>query len=1052
MEFDGLDTQVVVPDDASIQNIFDGGGAAEVLINARSDGGGNDGHILRKNTFILWTDLDDGTNYRLKFQQGFSTTAGAWQTDTNLPLNETIHVAVIYNSDSTSNDPTIFINGVPRTVGDGLTETSTPAGTRTSDSSNDLYISNRPCCGGDRAFDGWIDEVAVYSATVPAPTVALHAYEALPMYASAVRKDAPVGYWRLGETSGNAIDISGNGNNGTVTLGGGSYDADGLLVGETDGSLMFDGADTKVSIAAATPINNIFDGGGAVEFVINPESAGENSAARIVNKSWQALTVLPSGDTYSLDFDYGFSTAAGKWRVSGLPLNETTHVVIVYDNSSASNDPVFWIDGEPMTVGNGVTEELAPSGTRNSDAATNITIGNIPASSRTFDGRIDEVALYATPPGGQAIAQHAFQALQQYSSLALEAEPVGYWRLGESSGSALDSSGNGNQGTVTIGSGTRDAEALVDDDGSIDFDGQDAQVLIPDDAVLQNIFDGGGTIEAWINPRSDGGLDDGHIIRKSPWILIVDQDDGTYYSLKFHYYHSTTNGTWVTDVRFPLNETAHVAVVYDADSVNNNPTIYVDGEALTVGNGLTETSSPVGTRNTDVGYDLYISNRPCCGGDVAFDGRIDEVSVYNVALSNAAIRRHRGTGEQYDDLYRLIGVGTDEYTYDAVGNRLTMRKSGTRTKYVYDAADRLTSVIPTGGSTVSYTWDDNGNLTARGSDSFGWDAADRLISATVSSDTTTFAYNGDGLRDSVTADSVTTTYTWDVNRSIPQVIDDEEGGFVYGVGRILKNTPPSVEGDTFHYLTDGLGSVLRFGTLEYPAYDVFGAPPGVEVSIPVTNDFRFAGEQKDPTGLYYLRARYYDPVVGRFVSRDPLASSVEWQGHHFAYAANNPVLMVDPLGLYEGNEYEQKHCGAKGNPLEQAWNATMHGGACRTAVIAKEKALTETAARYGDEWGDHTPGGAFRHCYWSGLMALYLGADGSKTFGDLHEADDPNSLPAGFDYYNNAVGRLVGEKYRTVADFSVGEQLIADACYTLADRNSLITYYNDLRVYPGRNW
>jgi YD repeat-containing protein len=67
------------------------------------------------------------------------------------------------------------------------------------------------------------------------------------------------------------------------------------------------------------------------------------------------------------------------------------------------------------------------------------------------------------------------------------------------------------------------------------------------------------------------------------------------------------------------------------------------------------------------------------------------------------------------------------------------------TDYAYDAADRLTSVDPPSASPITYTWDDNGNLTARGSDSFVWDAEDRMTSATVSSVTTTFAFNGDGL-------------------------------------------------------------------------------------------------------------------------------------------------------------------------------------------------------------------------------------------------------------------------------------------------------------------
>jgi YD repeat-containing protein len=137
----------------------------------------------------------------------------------------------------------------------------------------------------------------------------------------------------------------------------------------------------------------------------------------------------------------------------------------------------------------------------------------------------------------------------------------------------------------------------------------------------------------------------------------------------------------------------------------------------------------------------------------------------------------------YDDLYRITDVtypGPDDvdYTYDAVGNRETLVTGSGTTQYAYDAADRLTSVTPPGAGAISYTWDDNGNLTDRGSDSFVWDAEDRLVSATVDSFETTFGYNGDGLRDSITMSSSTTYYTWDVNRSIPQVVDDETYQYV----------------------------------------------------------------------------------------------------------------------------------------------------------------------------------------------------------------------------------------------------------------------------------
>ena len=53
------------------------------------------------------------------------------------------------------------------------------------------------------------------------------------------------------------------------------------------------------------------------------------------------------------------------------------------------------------------------------------------------------------------------------------------------------------------------------------------------------------------------------------------------------------------------------------------------------------------------------------------------------------------------------------------------------------------------------------------------------------------------------------------------------------------------------------------------------------------------------TGLQYLRARYYDMEMGRFMSRDPLAKFVLWNGHPYVYASNLPTILTDPQGLYE---------------------------------------------------------------------------------------------------------------------------------------------------------
>ena len=286
---------------------------------------------------------------------------------------------------------------------------------------------------------------------------------------------------------------------------------------------------------------------------------------------------------------------------------------------------------------------------------------------------------------------------------------------------------------------------------------------------------------------------------------------------------------------------------------------------------------------------------------ISHDDGLTTVKEVTYTLDGVGIRTQRvdGLGTHtyaYDDLYRQTSVtypgpSTDTYTYDAVGNRLTKNTDD----YTYDAADRLTDV-----EGVTYDYDDNGNLTDRGSDSFVWDAADRLTSATVSSVTTTFVYNGGGLRDSLTTGGNTTTFTWDVARSIPQLLDDGHLRYTYGLGRVSQIDGSEV---THYYLSDALGSTMALTDASKTVvndyeYDVFGAVSASSGSL--ANDFEFTGEQTDDsTDLQYLRARYYDPSTGRFVSRDPISGTAVVPGtaNRYAYVLNNPANLDDPSGL-----------------------------------------------------------------------------------------------------------------------------------------------------------
>jgi RHS repeat-associated protein len=103
-----------------------------------------------------------------------------------------------------------------------------------------------------------------------------------------------------------------------------------------------------------------------------------------------------------------------------------------------------------------------------------------------------------------------------------------------------------------------------------------------------------------------------------------------------------------------------------------------------------------------------------------------------------------------------------------------------------------------------------------------------------------------------------------------------------------------------YLLRDGLGSTTELGdgagnvTGTY-RYDVFGAPRS---QTGATTEFNFTGEQTDPTALQYLRARYYDPAVGRFVSSDPAESRPRDPRtlNRFVYVINQPAQLTDPSG------------------------------------------------------------------------------------------------------------------------------------------------------------
>jgi RHS repeat-associated protein len=256
----------------------------------------------------------------------------------------------------------------------------------------------------------------------------------------------------------------------------------------------------------------------------------------------------------------------------------------------------------------------------------------------------------------------------------------------------------------------------------------------------------------------------------------------------------------------------------------------------------------------------------------------------------------------YDPLYELTrvtqGASTVEsYSFDAVGNRLT---SLNVSSYTSNNSNELTNQPG-----VTYMYDNNGNVISKadgtGTTAYSWDFEDRLTRITLPGGSqVNFKYDPMGRRIQKSASSGTTNYIYDGVNVLEEV--GTTGALVsrytHGPG-IDEPLALLRSGTTSYYEADGLGSVTSLSNssgalVSTNVYDSFGKLTSSGGTI--INPYRFTGRELDSeTGLYYYRARYYDPSIGRFINEDPIGFAGGF--NFYAYVRNNPINWVDPLGL-----------------------------------------------------------------------------------------------------------------------------------------------------------
>ncbi|MDP4183287.1 MAG: RHS repeat-associated core domain-containing protein, partial [Bacillota bacterium] len=250
------------------------------------------------------------------------------------------------------------------------------------------------------------------------------------------------------------------------------------------------------------------------------------------------------------------------------------------------------------------------------------------------------------------------------------------------------------------------------------------------------------------------------------------------------------------------------------------------------------------------------------------------------------------------------------FTYDQAGNRTARTKGKIKAEYSYDKRNRLIEKIEGADQTI-YQYDPHGNLiqesSRRGVTKYTYDCFNRTASVqSVNGGFIKNVYDPEGLRFEVQENGQISRFVFSGRDVVSEL--DGSGSLKYSTIRgheLLASK--DVTGKGYYYLNNAHGDVtaLISGTgdiVNSYKYDAFGNT--VEAVEKVQNRFRYVGEQYDQvTGQYYLRARFYNPVVGRFTQED----TYHGDGLNlYSYVQNNPINYYDPSGY---------SCETKGKPI-----------------------------------------------------------------------------------------------------------------------------------------